>query len=199
VKNVIKSSPVKNTPVFLQQTQSASPKLQSATRRLSSENMLIYPAASRQYISPVTLEQQNHKSPCSSSFSINNLVSQSLKTSQSYILSQSQNNHQQVQNDHKSPKASNIPGNSQQFLVQRQVHQNVIQNPLAAQNQVRIQQPGQQQAAGYRYIETSNGIFLGQLPPNQSLPNDPLSSIEPTLPIDPFFHVSRLSGDKVSR
>ena len=61
-----------------------------------------------------------------------------------------------------------------QFLVQRQVHQNVIQNPLAAQNQVRIQQPGQQQAAGYRYIETSNGIFLGQLPPNQSLPNDPL-------------------------
>lgn len=88
VKTVIKSSPVKNTPVFMQQTQSASPKLQSATRRLSSENMLIYPPASRQYISPMTLEQQNHKSPGSSSFSINNLVSQSLKTSQSYILSQ---------------------------------------------------------------------------------------------------------------
>ena len=54
------------------------------------------------------------------------------------------------------------------------MHQNVIQNPLAAQNQVRMQQTGQQQAAGYRYIETANGIFLGQLPPNQGLSNDPL-------------------------
>jgi len=91
-KTVIKSSPVKNTPVFVQQTKSASSQLQSATRRLSSENMVLYPGASHQYISPVTLQHQNHKSPSSSSFSINNLVSQSPKTSQSYILSQVQIN-----------------------------------------------------------------------------------------------------------
>lgn len=198
VKTVINSSPVKSTPVYMQQTINASPQHQSATRRLSSENMVIYSGTSHQYLSPVTLEQQNHKSPSSSSFSINKLVSQSPKTSQPCILSQSQKNHLHVQSNQISPKPSNFQGNDKQFLVQSHaVHQNVSQNPRTAQNHARIQQTCQQ--PGYRYIETSNGIYLGQAAPNQGMPNDPLSSIEPTLPIDPIFHASRISGDKVSR
>lgn len=61
-------------------------------------------------------------------------------------------------------------------MVQKQpLSQNIIQHPMTTENQVmtpRLQQNGRQ--SGYQYVETTNGVFLGQVPPTQSLPNDPL-------------------------
>ena len=104
--SVIKVSPVKvqNTPLFQQPTIANSPQLQAATRRLSNENsnVVVFPHTMQHQVSPVSTgvtQQQQHvspvliqqqKSPSSSSFSINNLVSQSKSTSQSFIVPVSQ-------------------------------------------------------------------------------------------------------------
>ncbi|CAG5105337.1 Oidioi.mRNA.OKI2018_I69.chr1.g2040.t1.cds [Oikopleura dioica] len=226
--SVIKVSPVKvqNTQLFQQPTIANSPQLQAATRRLSNENsnVVVFPHTMQHQVSPVSTgvtQQQQHvspvliqqqKSPSSSSFSINNLVSQSKSTSQSFIVpvSQVQNiSRQQVQNIPISHKTSTISTNAQEYFVQKQaVPQNIVQqqqqqqHSMTTQNQgliqARLQQNGHPSA--YQYMETTNGVFLGTNP-IQNLPTDPLNSIEPTLPIDmPFFNASRqLSGDKVQR